>query len=65
MKIEELNLSARAYNALKRIGFDTVEQVLEAADLMKYKSIGKAILTEIKQKVREAGYGWQKADCET
>lgn len=68
MRIEELNLSVRAYNAVKRAGFDTVEQLLERTpeQLSNYRGIGETLLTEITQKVREEGFEWtQKADCET
>lgn len=61
MRIEELNLSARAYNALKRAGFDTVEKLLERTpeQLGNYRGIGETLLAEITQKVRTIEeYSW-------
>ena len=53
MKIEELNLSLRAYDALKRAGIDTVEQLRERTptDLLRIRGIGKTLLWEILDKV--------------
>ena len=42
MKIDELELSVRTYNCLKRVGIDTVEKLLTMsdADLMKIRCFG-------------------------
>lgn len=58
MKIEDLKLSPRSYNALKRSGFDTVEQVLELTphQLLLFRSIGDKVKEEIYSKIQEAGY---------
>ena len=58
MKIEELNLSVRAYNVLKRAGINTVEQICEksAWELSCVRNMGKSSLEEIRDKVLAAGY---------
>ena len=58
MKIEELRLSPRSYNALKRSGFETVEQVLELTphQLSLFRSIGDKAIEEIYGKIHDAGY---------
>ena len=51
--IDELELSVRAYNCLKRAGIDTVEelQMLNDGDLMQVRNMGKKCMEEIKQKL--------------
>lgn len=58
MKIEELNLSVRAYNVLKRAGINSVEQICEksAWELSRLRNMGKTSLEEIRDKVLAAGY---------
>ena len=53
MKIEELNLSNRSYNALKRAQIDTVGQLaaMSDEDLLKVWYIGKGSLKEIRQSI--------------
>lgn len=53
MKIEELGLSARAYNVLKRARIDTVEQLqrLSDDDLLCFRNMGVGTLKEIREKV--------------
>ena len=55
--IEELDLSVRSYNCLKRAGIQTVLELTEKTeeDMMKVKNLGKKSLKEIKEKL--AGYG--------
>lgn len=57
-KIEELNLSVRAFNVFKRNGFDTVEQVLDKTphQLCNYRGIGEKIVEEFCCKARNEGY---------
>ena len=54
MKIEELKLSLRAYNALKRNGIDTVEQI-KSCDIRKVRGVGEKAYDEIMEKVKYAG----------
>lgn len=53
MKIEELGLSARAYNVLKRAGIDTVEQLQRTSDddLKRIRNMGIHTMKEIREKV--------------
>lgn len=58
MSIEELNLSMRSYNCLKKAGKQTVSDLLEmtATELSKIKNLGKKSLEEIVEKLKELGY---------
>ncbi len=53
--IEELELSVRSSNCLKRAGIDTVEELVDKTedDLMKVRNLGKKSLQEIKDKLSE------------
>ncbi|MBM7624009.1 DNA-directed RNA polymerase subunit alpha [Sporohalobacter salinus] len=53
--IEELDLSVRSSNCLKRAGIDNVEELTEQTedDLMKVRNLGKKSLQEIKDKLAE------------
>jgi len=56
--IEELSLSVRAYNCLKRSGLMTVGQVLEksADELMTLRNFGQKSYDELKDRLTELGY---------
>lgn len=56
--IEELNLSVRAYNCLKRSGLMTVGQVLEKSDeeLLGFRNFGDKSFYELMDRLRELGY---------
>lgn len=58
MNIEELNLSVRAYNVLKRANINTVEQICEmsAWELSSLRNMGAKTLEEIRDKVLAAGF---------
>ena len=62
--IEELDLSVRSYNCLKRAGIQTVLELTEKTEeeMMKVKNLGKKSLKEIKEKL--AGYGLSFKDFE-
>ena len=62
--IEELDLSVRSYNCLKRAGIQTVLELTEKTeeDMMKVKNLGKKSLKEIKEKL--AAYGLSFKDFE-
>lgn len=53
MKIEDLGLSARAYNVLKRVRIDTVEQLQQLSDeeLLNFRNMGTTTVKEIREKV--------------
>lgn len=58
MKIEEMGLSVRAYNCLKRKGYDTTEQIQAASDeeLLRIRSFGVGCLEEVREKLgKKAG----------
>jgi DNA-directed RNA polymerase subunit alpha len=60
--IEELELSVRAYNCLKREGIDTVEKLLEYAedDLLNIRNFGQKSIQEVKDKIKELGLSFKK-----
>ncbi|GAA0225641.1 DNA-directed RNA polymerase subunit alpha [Metaclostridioides mangenotii] len=57
MTIEELDLSVRSYNCLKRAGINTVEELANKSedDMMKVRNLGKKSLEEVIQKLEELG----------
>ncbi len=64
MPIEELELSVRSYNSLKRAGVHSVEQLVEKSheDLMKVRNLGAKSLTEVKKKLEELGLSLKPSD---
>lgn len=58
VKIEELDLTVRSYNCLKKAAIDTIGQLakMSANDLMKIKNLGKKSYDEILEKMKELGY---------
>lgn len=59
MTIEELDLSVRSYNCLKRAGINTVEELANKSedDMMKVRNLGKKSLEEVKKKLIELELG--------
>ena len=56
MTIDELDLSVRSFNCLKRAGIDTVEDLLSyGGDPMRIRNMGKKSLDEIEKKLAERG----------
>ncbi|HHY90085.1 MAG TPA: DNA-directed RNA polymerase subunit alpha [Clostridiales bacterium] len=57
MTIEELELSVRSYNCLKRAGINTVEELTQKTeeDMMKVRNLGKKSLEEVQKKLAELG----------
>ena len=57
MPIEELELSVRSYNCLKRAGISTVEDLASksGADMMKVRNLGKKSLDEVTNKLHALG----------
>ncbi|MDD4503270.1 MAG: DNA-directed RNA polymerase subunit alpha [Clostridiaceae bacterium] len=53
MTIEELDLSVRSFNCLKRAGINTVEELTQRTeeDMMKVRNLGKKSLEEVQQKL--------------
>lgn len=62
--IEELDLSVRSYNCLKRADTQTVKDLTERteADMMKVRNLGTKSLDEIKLKLAELGVGFRQED---
>ncbi|MGL5965066.1 MAG: DNA-directed RNA polymerase subunit alpha [Fusobacteriaceae bacterium] len=58
MKIEELDLTVRSYNCLKKAAIETVGQLTKMSlnDLMKIKNLGKKSHDEILEKMKELGF---------
>lgn len=57
MTIEELDLSVRAYNCLKRAGINTVSELVQRnqEDMMKVRNLGRKSLEEVEQKLQALG----------
>ena len=64
MAIEELELSVRSYNCLKRAGINTVEELTRRteADMMKVRNLGKKSLAEVKERLASLGLSLREAD---
>ncbi|MFP4286517.1 MAG: DNA-directed RNA polymerase subunit alpha [Candidatus Izemoplasmataceae bacterium] len=58
MQIEDLDLSVRSYNCLKRAGIHTVQELTQKTeeDMMKVRNLGKKSLKEVKQKLEDLGH---------
>ena len=59
MTIEELDLSVRAYNCLKRAGINSVSELVlkNQEDMMKVRNLGRKSLEEVEQKLAALGLG--------
>ncbi len=57
MSIDELELSVRSYNCLKRAGINTVEELTNktSEDMMKVRNLGRKSLEEVLAKLKELG----------
>lgn len=64
MTIEELDLSVRSYNCLKRAGINTVQELTQKTeeDMMKVRNLGRKSLEEVKAKLAELGLSLRKDD---
>lgn len=64
LPIEELDLSVRSYNCLKRAGINTVEELIKKTeeDMMKVRNLGKKSLEEVKSKLDELGLALRPSD---
>lgn len=63
MPIEDLDLSVRSYNCLKRAGINTVEELVQRdeEEMIKVRNLGKKSLEEVKQKLAELGLALRKS----
>ena len=64
MNIDELELSVRSYNCLKRAGINTVEELCNktADDMMKVRNLGRKSLEEVLNKMAELGLSLKPSD---
>ena len=62
--IEDLELSVRSFNCLKRAGISTVEDLTNKseADMMKVRNLGKKSLDEVTNKLHALGLDFRKDD---
>ena len=64
MTIEELDLSVRSFNCLKRAGINTVEDLINKSeeDMMKVRNLGRKSLEEVIYKLSTLGFNLRKED---
>lgn len=64
MTIEDLDLSVRSFNCLKRAGINTVEDLINRSeeDMMKVRNLGRKSLEEVVQKLNSLGFSLQKEE---
>lgn len=64
LTIEELELSVRSFNCLKRASINTVEELTQRTeeDMMKVRNLGKKSLDEVKNKLEELGLSLKQSD---
>ena len=64
MTIEELDLSVRSFNCLKRAGINTVEDLINKSedDMMKVRNLGRKSLEEVIVKLQTLGLGLRKEE---
>ncbi|MDD2480657.1 MAG: DNA-directed RNA polymerase subunit alpha [Lutispora sp.] len=64
MTIEELDLSVRSFNCLKRASINTVEELTQKTeeDMMKVRNLGKKSLEEVQQKLEALGLSLKQSD---
>jgi DNA-directed RNA polymerase subunit alpha len=64
MTIEELDLSVRSFNCLKRANIDTVEDLISKTeeDMMKVRNLGRKSLEEVINKLNSLGYSLASDD---
>ena len=61
MMIEDLDLSVRSYNCLKRAGIQTVEELTQRTEdeMMRVRNLGKKSLKEVKDKIYDLGLSFK------
>lgn len=64
MNIDELELSVRSYNCLKRAGINTVEELCDKTpeDMMKVRNLGRKSLEEVLAKLKDLGLSLKQED---
>ena len=66
MSIDELELSVRSYNCLKRAGINTVQELCSKTtdDMMKVRNLGRKSLDEVREKLADLGLSLSNQDAE-
>ena len=66
MSIDELELSVRSYNCLKRAGINTVQELCNKTpeEMMKVRNLGRKSLEEVLEKLKELGLKLNNGDVE-
>lgn len=61
MMIEDLDLSVRSYNCLKRAGIQTVDELIQKTEdeMMRVRNLGKKSLKEVKDKIYDLGLSFK------
>lgn len=64
MTIEDLDMSVRSYNCLKRAGINTVQELIQRSeeDMMKVRNLGRKSLEEVMEKLEELGLSLKNDD---
>ena len=64
MSIEDMDLSVRSFNCLKRAGIHTVEDLIKRTedDMLKVRNLGRKSLDEVKNKLVSYGFGLKIKD---
>lgn len=64
MTIEEIDLTVRSYNSLKRAGLDTLGELtkMSESDMMKVRNLGRKSLEEVKAKLASLGLSLKKEE---
>ena len=66
MSIDDLDLSVRSNNCLRRAGINTVDELTQKSeeDMMKVRNLGRKSLDEVKKKLADLGLSLRKSDEE-
>jgi DNA-directed RNA polymerase subunit alpha len=64
MTIEDLDLSVRSYNCLKRAGINTLQDLTDKseAEMMRVRNLGRKSLEEVKNKLADLGLSLRQED---
>ena len=66
ISIDDLDLSVRSNNCLRRAGINTVDELIQRTeeDMMKVRNLGRKSLEEVKKKLSEMGLSLRKSEEE-
>ena len=64
MNIDDMDLSVRSYNCLKRAGIQTVEDLIKRTeeDMLKVRNLGRKSLDEVLEKIKSYGLQLKEKD---